>query len=189
MNSRLLFNRLLSLVLMFLVLVSCAADTYNNDEFLFFIDVDDEATALACAWALIVQGAAIYFSRFYRTKSGWRRKAIQRDIYDNRGDKIGSYDTGEYDQWFVSEEKAEKETTLIQLWAWIVRISYPRVFLVSCIASWVLTNHVFWIIVVCLAIAPFWIYKRYKKGQEATGYIIPEVIYMIILLVCCIVYW
>lgn len=163
------------------LLVSCSTDGCD-DKFLF-INVDAEYTGAGCLWFLVFQGIAIYYSKFYRKKSGIISEEIQNNIYDSRGNRIGSYDTGKYRSWFVSEEEAENGTAKVRFWAWIARIALPRAFVTACVVSWVFTSHPVWEVVLWLAIAPIWIYKRIENGLDTQDTkLLLEILYIIVII-------
>jgi len=182
------FPLLISLFLCASCAVTEITDYYNESHFLF-IPVDAKASAYTCVIFLVIQLLAIYYNKLYTNKAGWRHQQVQGNIYNNRGDKVGSYDTGEYDSWYVTPEQAENTTAKVRYWAEIARIALPRVFLVGCIASWISPNHIFWGIVIWLAVAPAWTIWRIKRTIDTERSIIWEVIYCILLLVCSIVYF
>ena len=176
----------LAVCMVFPVLESCGATsetyrTYSNAKFLF-IDIDGDTTSVVCILFLIIQAVALGLNKFFREKSGWHHQQITRDIYNKDGKKIGSYDTGEYDSWYVSEEKAEKTTTNVRFYSWIARIFFPRAFISGCIASWISPNHPFWAIVIWLCIAPAWAFWRFSKDKGNTS-IWWDVVYMVILII------
>ena len=188
--NRQLQNWLLLLVSLALC-ASCAItnNTSSNNETVFlFIPVDGAATFCSCLLFLGMQLIAVYLNVFYTKKPGWRHQEIRRNIYDSHGDKIGSYDTGQYDSWYVSPEKAENTTTNVRFWAGVARIALPRAFLTGCVAGWIFGKHIFWAIVLWLAIAPIWTIKRFKQTMDSERTILWEVLYCILILVCIIVY-
>lgn len=173
------------------MLVSCgvseSTSVYDKSKFLF-IPVDTGITSPVCAIFLVLQGIAFYLNCFYRTKPGWRHEKVTRNIYDSRGDKIGSYETGETESWYVSEEKAENETRKVRYWGGVARDVLPRMFLTGCVLSWFLADHPVWMTILWLIIAGAWSYGCFDKAKERTPFNIWEVVYSVLLLICFIVY-
>lgn len=173
------------------LLLSCAAaeDTpsYWTAKFLF-ITVDSYKTGITSCIFLLLQGVAICLNKFYRKRDGWYHEEIKKNIYNSKNEVIGSYDTGHYNSWYVSPEDAESTTQKVRYYTGIARIALPRIFIGSCISGWIFSNHIFWEIVLWLAIVPYWIIRRVKDTADTERTIIWELMYMILLLICIIVY-
>ena len=176
-----------SLVLFTSCAVTNSTSGYDKTVFLF-IPIDGVATKISCILFLGMQLIAVFLNLFYTRKPGWRHEEIRRNIYNNQGDKIGSYDTGQYDSWYVSPEAADKTTTNVRFWAGVARIALPRAFITGCVAGWIFGKHIFWAIVLWLAVAPIWTIKRFNQTNDSKRTILWEVLYCILILVCIIVY-
>ena len=112
----------LKLLLFMPLLVSCGVTRLTHDnhieKFLFF-NIDSEATEslVPIVMIIFVFGVYMYFSH------GWSRSEITRNIYNKRGERIGSVGTGEYEETYTSPETAHKESRIIRSIA--IAIAFP----------------------------------------------------------------
>lgn len=165
--------------------ISCRNDATNyalnpRVRFLFFIPVDGESTWAISFLAVIIIGVA--YSLKYLLP-GWSHNEIRRDIRDNRGEIIGSIGTGEYEDSFTSQEEADRKS-------WIIRMSTTIITTVACVLSWFYkdTDSVWFFLP--LTLICFILIRRTLKDEVFAHYVrVWEKIFIIICVICVIVYW
>lgn len=173
----------------FLALSCRPVDLHGYDEvrFLWFIPVSEEGTCMTCLTELVIFGLCLA-APFFADRIGWHSAERQRAIRNKDQEIIGYVDTGEVDHWYVSEEEHEKQKSQYKFIALCVRKVMLIVLTWGFVISWVFPAPSTWFIVFWLPICGYRLYHAYKHFDDDDLLMLWEKVFVVICLICAIVY-
>lgn len=110
---------------------------YENDSHFLFIPVDSLHTALWLGLYLFFILCLFGIAKWVQSWVGWNKHEIQNNIYDNRGNKIGSIGTGEYYETYFSQESADKVSNVCLM----LRLAATIALVNGIICSWIFAGY------------------------------------------------
>ena len=177
-----------------LLLSSCRATEYMNEnpaKFLWFIPVSAELTIGACLFefaALILAWLSKSTGTVEKYRAGKHSREIRRGIYNDRGERIGSYGTGEYEHWEVSQEESDRMREYYKRDSLVIRVRACVILTWGVVISWIFPFPGFWFWLFFLPICGYRLYYWHKHMDSIDVIMIWEKIVIAICIICIIVY-
>lgn len=114
---------------------------------------------------------------------------IEGKIFDSDRRVVGTYETGETESQYISEEEAQRITENVRHFGKIARLTLPRMYFAGLISSRIAGNTEWLLYLLAIPITLFRTVHRYDSVKYKERDIVWEVLYMIFLLIIFLVYY
>lgn len=184
------FKTIIGIIFLF-ILSSCRVhedwDLGCDVSFLWFIPVSSSSTVIVCVVEIVAFLLGL-IGKYAYDKEGVYHKQIKRGIYNNNGEQIGSYDTGEFETWNVTKE--DEARSKIQFARVALNLRMKSLIICTCgvILSWFFPFPRIWFWLFFIPVCIMCFRHKFINEDSIPLLLIWEKIFLVICVIAIIVY-